>query len=82
MEKRYEALYVIPGVFDGFYDNKTDTYLDEEMIESLLNKTNCDSVWEEKCIKLSVENQRLLDELFKKRILLRKLKDAYDEIME
>lgn len=81
-KKRYEALYVTPGFCDGFYDNKTKMYLDDEMIEALLNKTDCNSIWEEKCIKLRVENRKLADELFKKRMLLRKLKSAYDEVME
>lgn len=81
-KKRYRALYVTPGVCDGFYDYKTEMYLDDEMIEGLLNKTDCNSIWEEKCIKLKTENRRLRDELFKKRMLLRKLKNAYDEVME
>ena len=81
-KKRYKALYVAPDVFDGFYDYKTEMYLDDEMVEGLLNKTDCNSVWEEKCIKLRVENRRLRDELFKKRMLLRKLKAVYDEVME
>lgn len=76
--KRYEALYIGPNMLDGFYDNKTKQYLDDKMIEDLLNEKDCNSIWEEKCKRLAEENKQLWTKIhtmnIKKRNYLNALK--------
>lgn len=62
MSKRYEVLYV-GGICDGFYDNKTNEYLDDETIEKLLNKEDYDSIWEDRFKKENEKVKRLQNEL-------------------
>ena len=62
-KKRYEALYLGPGMCDGYWDNKTEQYLDDDTIINLLNKEDYDSIWEEKCIKLNKRIEHLEREL-------------------
>lgn len=55
--RRYIALYIHPGMCDGFMDRKTSEYLSNEEIENLLNKADsCDKKWEEKYLALQKEN--------------------------
>lgn len=56
---RYEALYIGPGMLDGYWDNKTKQYLDDDTIIALLNQEDYDSIWEKKCRKLHKRNKEL-----------------------
>ena len=62
MSGRYEALY-IGGICDGYWDNKTKQYLDDDTIIKLLNKEDYDSVWEERCQRLKEQNRQLQTKL-------------------
>ena len=74
MKKRYEALYVGPNMLDGYWDNKTNQYLDDDTIIDLLNKEDYDSIWEKRCSSLYEEKEKMQRRLWKCNNNLRKIK--------
>lgn len=71
---RYEVLYV-GGIVDGYWDNKTKQYLDDDMIVALLNQENYDSIWEEKCSQLVERNEELQHKLWRCNVGKKKRKE-------
>ena len=62
--KRYEALYV-GGILDGYFDNKTGQYLDDDTLVSLLNKEDYDSIWEKRYEKVAKQGDEMRHQIWK-----------------
>ena len=75
MGRRYEGLFIVPGMCDGVYDTYNDPNYDnelsfEEMIDIMNDTWNQTEVWKKKYDEMKLENKNLKKLLIKNGIEL------------